>query len=146
MKKGSRDPKVQSAMNEDILFLANVRIGWEPILDALANAQKAFSDGGPANWKVCIEIVGYALEKWRMLEPEDVGFGGLMPTSEQRKAKTKTQMVESLRVTLRHFAHYTPDSSVDFWTGDDALLALSLLGGLIAIRRPESTEPLAKLI
>jgi hypothetical protein len=45
--------------------------------------------------------VQYAPEKWRILEPEDVGPGCFHPKGGQRKAKTKEYMTECLRLTLR---------------------------------------------
>jgi len=50
MKKGSCDPKVQTAMNDDSLALPNVTTGWEPILNALGNARKAFPMKAPHLW------------------------------------------------------------------------------------------------
>jgi hypothetical protein len=138
-KTATRCLDSQDAVIADIPVITRVPKSWQPILKDLGDAKKAFDAGGHTGWKDCVANLQCALEKWRTLEPEDVGLGGLQPTSTQKKAKTKRQMAECLRVTLRQFVNYSPHSDVDRWTRNDALLALSSIVALIAIRKPESS-------
>jgi hypothetical protein len=96
---------------------------------ALRDARDSFDTGGSTGWKNCVTAVRLALEEWRKIEQEDKGLA-------DTQARTKIQRIDNLRWHLIQLAHYAAHTKADEWTRDDALLALSTLSALLAVRKP----------
>jgi hypothetical protein len=124
-----RQLNMEDAVLVEIPFAADPPSGWEPVWSALRDARDSFDAGGSTGWKNCVASVRHALEEWRQIEKEDQGPSDL-------KSRTKAQRIDALRWTFMQFAHFAPHTRADEWTRDDALLALSTLSALIAVRKP----------
>ena len=124
-----RELKVHDAILVEIPFPSDPPSGWDPVWQALRDARDSFDAGGSTGWKNCVASVRHALEEWRNIEKEDQGPSDL-------KSRTKTQRVDNLRWHLIQLAHYAAHTKADEWTRDDALLALSTLSALLAVRKP----------
>jgi len=109
---------------------------WDEVWRALVEARDAFEHAGPTGWKSAATAVRLALEKWQAIEPEDHGEGWTAPKSEQKKARSKRQRIDNIRWHLLQLANYAPHSGADDWSRDDALLMLSTVSALLAIRKP----------
>jgi hypothetical protein len=109
---------------------------WDGVWRALAQAREAFEQGGSTGWKGCVDHVRLALERWRGIETEDLGPGGLAATRTQRENRTKHERYENLRYHLMQCAHLGPHSGAENWTRDDAVLMLATLSALLAERKP----------
>lgn len=111
---------------------------WDGVWRALVQARDAFEQGGPTGWKGCVDHVRLALERWRKIEEEDLGPGGVAANRQERENRTKHERYETLRYYLMQCAHLGPHSGSENWTRDDALLLLSTLSALLAKRNPSS--------
>ena len=124
-----RELKVQDTVLIEIPFPSDPPSGWEPVWHALRDALDSFDTGGSTGWKNCVASVRLALEEWRNIEKEDQGPNDL-------KSRTRVQRMDALRWTFMQYAHFAPHTRADEWTRDDALLALSTLSALLAVRKP----------
>jgi hypothetical protein len=124
-----RELKVQDTVLVEIPFPSDPPNGWEPVWHALRDARDSFDTGGSTGWKNCVTAVRLALEEWRKIEQEDKGLA-------DTQARTKIQRIDNLRWHLIQLAHYAAHTKADEWTRDDALLALSTLSALLAVRKP----------
>lgn len=124
-----RDLNVRDAVLVEIPFDSNPPSGWEPVWQAVRDALDSFDAGGSTGWRNCVASVRHALEEWRNIEKEDQGPSDL-------KSRTKTQRIDNIRWHLIQLAHYAAHTKADEWTRDDALLALSTLSALLAVRKP----------
>lgn len=109
---------------------------WSGVWSALVNARNAFEQGGSSGWHGTVNSVRLALEKWREIEQENQGPGWLAPTRNDRESRSKEQRLDALRWHLMQAAHRGPHTGADEWSRDDALLMLSTLSGLLAVRKP----------
>lgn len=107
---------------------------WDGVWRALVQAREAFELGGQTGWKGCVDHVRLALERWRDIETEDLGPGGIAANNQQRQNRTKHERFENLRYYLMQCAHLGPHSGAENWTRDDALLLLATLSALLAKR------------
>jgi hypothetical protein len=110
--------------------------GWEPVWDALRDARNSFDTGGSTGWKNSVTSVRLALEEWRKLEKEDQGPGWQAPKLPDLQSRTKEQRIDNIRWHLIQVAHYAAHTKADEWTRDDALLMLSTVCSLLAVRKP----------
>jgi hypothetical protein len=124
-----RQLNLRDAVLVEIPFKSDPPSGFEPIWQALRDARDSFDQGGSTGWKNCVTSVRLALEEWRRVEEED-------PGPKELTSRTKAQRIDNLRWILMQYAHFAPHTNADDWTRDDALLALSTLCALLAIRRP----------
>ena len=120
---------LRDAVLVEIPFKSDPPSGFEPIWQALRDARDSFDQGGSTGWKNCVTSVRLALEEWRRVEEEDQG-------PKELKSRTKAQRIDNLRWILMQYAHFAPHTNADAWTRDDALLALSTLCALLAVRKP----------
>lgn len=131
-----RAMNLRDAVLIEIPFPSDPPNGWEPIWQALRDARDSFDAGGATGWKNCIASIRHALEEWQDLEKEDQGPGWHAPNKVERESRTKQQRIDNIRWHLIQLAHYAAHTRADEWTRDDALLALSTLCSLLAVRRP----------
>ena len=124
-----RHLNLRDAVLVEIPFKSDPPSGFEPIWQALRDARDSFDQGGSTGWKNCVTSVRLALEEWRRVEEEDQG-------PKEIKSRTKAQRIDNLRWILMQYAHFAPHTNADDWTRDDALLALSTLCALLAVRKP----------
>jgi hypothetical protein len=124
-----REVNLRDTVLVEIPFQSDPPSGWEAVWQALQDARDSFDTGGSTGWKNCVTAVRLALDEWRRIEPEDKG-----PADPQDR--TKAHRTENLRWHLIQLAHYAAHTRADEWTRDDALLALSTLSALLAVRRP----------
>jgi hypothetical protein len=131
-----RQLNLLDAVLVEIPFPSDPPNGWEPIWQALRDARNSFDAGGATGWKNCVASVRHALEEWQGLEKEDQGPGWQRPATADLQRRTKEQRIDNIRWHLIQVAHYAAHTKADEWTRHDALLALSTLSALIAVRKP----------
>jgi hypothetical protein len=131
-----RDLKLRDTILVEIPFDSDPPSGWEPVWTALRDARDSFDQGGSTGWKNCITSVRHALEGWQKVEKEDQGPGWQRPAPADLQSRTKEQRTDSIRWHLIQLAHYAAHTRADEWTRDDAVLALSTLSALLAVRKP----------
>ena len=131
-----REVNLRDTVLVEIPLQSDPPSGWEPVWQALRDARDSFDTGGSTGWKNCVASVRLALEKWHDLEQEDHGPGWNPPGREDRENRTKQQRLDNIRWHLIQLAHYAAHTRADEWTRDDAVLALSTLSALLAVRRP----------
>jgi hypothetical protein len=120
----------------EIPFKFDPPSGWEPVWQALRDARDSFDQGGSTGWKNCVNSVRHALEEWQNIEKEEQGPGWQRPSSGDLRGRTKEHRMDNLRWHLIQCAHLAPHTNADDWTRDDALLALSTVCALLAVRKP----------
>ena len=131
-----RDLNLQDSILVDIPFPSDPPTGWEPIWTALRDARDSFDKGGSTAWKNTVTSVRLALEEWQHLEKEVQGPGWKRPDRTDLETRTKEQRIDNIRWHLIQLAHYAAHTKADDWTRDDALLLLSTLSSLLAVRKP----------
>jgi hypothetical protein len=131
-----RELNLRDTVLVEIPFQADPPSGWEPIWQALRDARDSFDTGGSTGWKNCVASVRHALEEWQKVEKEEQGPGWQRPAFPDLQSRTKAQRIDNLRWHLIQCAHLAPHTKADDWTRDDALLALSTLCALLAVRKP----------
>lgn len=109
---------------------------WSGVWGALVNARNAFEQGGSSGWHGTVNSVRLALERWRDIEQENQGPGWTAPSRVDREARSKKERLDALRWHLMQAAHLGPHTGAEEWSRDDALLMLSALSGLLAVRKP----------
>jgi len=109
---------------------------WSGVWNALVNARNAFEQGGNSGWQGTVTSVRLALEKWRAIEKEDLGAGWKAPSPADRESRSKKERLDAVRWHLMQTAHLGPHTGAEEWSRDDALLMLSTLSGLLAVRKP----------
>lgn len=109
---------------------------WREIYAGLHEARRNLARGGSDGWKGCVAVVRLALEKWRELEPEELGPAGQAANSDARQARTKAQRIDALRLHLYQLANLPHHSPADEWRREDAVLAFTMLAALLAERNP----------
>lgn len=124
-----RDLGLKDSVLVEIPFPSDPPTGWEPVWVALRDARDSFDHGGATGWKGAIVGVRLALEEWRKIEPEDKG-----PTDPHQR--TKLQRTDNIRWHLIQLAHFAAHTKAEEWTRDDAVLMLSTLCSLLAVRKP----------
>ncbi|MFN0102977.1 MAG: hypothetical protein ACKV2U_12915 [Bryobacteraceae bacterium] len=134
--KMMRDLNLRDSVPVEIPFSAHPPTGWEPVWDALRDARSSFDTGGSTGWKNTVTSVRFALEEWRKLEKEDQGPGRQSPKTSDLQSPTKEQRIDNIRWHLIQVAHCAAHTRADEWTRDDALLLLSTLCSLLAVRKP----------
>ncbi len=127
---------LQDAVLVEIPFPSDPPCAWEPIWQALRDARDSFDAGGATGWKNCVASIRNALKEWQDLEKEDQGPGWHLPNMADRESRTKQQRIDNIRWHLIQLAHYAAHTRADEWTRDDAVLALSTLCSLLAVRKP----------
>ena len=127
--KMMRDLNLGDSVLVEIPFSSDPPTGWEPVWDALRDARDSFDKGGSTGWKGTATSVRLALEEWRKIEAEDKG-----PTDLYKR--TKSQRTDNIRWQLMQLAHFSAHTKADEWTRDDALLLLSSVCALLAVRKP----------
>jgi hypothetical protein len=131
-----RELNLQDTILVEIPFPSDPPSGWEPVWQALKDARDSFDTGGSTGWKNSVASVRHALEEWQGIEREDHGPGWHRPASGELQNRTKTQRIDNIRWHLIQLAHYAAHTKADEWTRDDAVLALSTLCALLAVRKP----------
>ena len=109
---------------------------WSGVWGGLVNARNAFEQGGNSGWQGTVTSVRLALERWRNIEQEDPGAGWKTPSPADRESRTKKERLDALRWHLMQAAHLGPHTGAEEWSRDDALLMLSTLSALLAVRKP----------
>jgi hypothetical protein len=132
-----RDLNLRDAILVEIPFPSNVPKGWESVWAALREARDCFDQGGTSGWNGCVGRVRLALERWRKIngEAEDLA-GWNPPPSANLRTRSKQQRYDVLRWHLIQCAHLAPHMTAANWTRDDALVAISALCSLLAVRNP----------
>jgi hypothetical protein len=110
--------------------------GFDLVWDKLKRARAVFFQGGPFAWEGTAGAVRRALEHWEQIEPSKSapGSAGRYPSKAERLFK--------LRQGLQNYMSYslhpqTPTATGDHeWTRDDALLGITGLAALLAVRKP----------
>lgn len=120
----------------EIPFPSDPPTGWDSIWSAVREARDAFDSGNASGWNGCVSKVRFALEEWQKIEKENPGPGWSTPSVADRQARTKEQRLDALRWHLLQTAHLAHHSTNSDWSRDDALLALSTLTALLAVRKP----------
>jgi hypothetical protein len=69
-------------------------------------------------------------------EREDIGPGWKNPEKADRESRTARQRLDAIRWHLREFAHLAAHSGAEHWSREDAVLLLSSVSALLALRRP----------
>ena len=109
---------------------------WSGVWSALVDARNAFEQGGSSGWQGTVTSVRLALERWRAIEKEEPGAGWKAPSPADRESRSKKERLDALRWHLMQIAHLGPHSGAEESSRDDALLMLSTLSGLLAVRKP----------
>ena len=73
--------------------------------------------------------VRHALDQWNKIEPVK-----MLPADQPRKEWAKKDRLDGLRRQLRECTH--PAAHGESWSRDEALLMLSTLSALLAVRNP----------
>lgn len=136
--KMMRDVGVGDSVLVEIPLPSDPPSGWDPVWAALRDARDSFDTGGSTGWKNTVTSVRLALEEWRNLkgEKEDPGAGWQVPERSDLQSRTKLQRIDAIRWHLIQLAHYGAHTKADEWTRDDAMLMLSTLASLLAVRKP----------
>lgn len=134
--KMMRDVGIKDSILIELPFAADPPNGWEPVWDALRDARNSFDAGGSTGWKNAVTSARLALEAWQDLEKEDQGPGWQRPNRNDLESRTKAQRTDAIRWHLIQLAHYAAHTKAEEWTRDDALLLLSTLCSLLAVRKP----------
>ena len=134
--KMMRNLNLQDSILVEIPFPSDPPSAWEPIWDALRDARESFDTGGSTGWKSAVTSVRLALEEWQKIEKEDQGLGWQSPKTPDLRSRTKEQRIDNIRWHLIQLAHYAAHTKAEEWTRDDALLMLSTLCSLLAVRKP----------
>lgn len=109
---------------------------WDEVWKALQAARDALNRGGSTAWKTVVSECRIALEKWEVIEKVDHGPGGLTANRSEREVRTGKQRQDALRWHAYQLAHYYLHTHAGECTRDDAVLVLSTLAGLLAVRKP----------
>ena len=109
---------------------------WDGVWSALINARNAFEQGGSSGWHGTVNSVRLALERWRDIEQENQGRGWTPPNRADRESRSRRERLDALRWHLMQAAHLGPHTGAEEWSRDDALLMLSSLAALLAVRNP----------
>jgi hypothetical protein len=131
-----RNLKVYDTVLIEIPFPSDPPTDWELVWHALRDARDSFDRGGSTGWKNCVASVRLALEKWHGIEKEDQGPGWQRPSTTDLQARTKEQRIDTIRWHLIQLAHCAAHTRADEWNRDDALLVLSTVSALLAVRKP----------
>jgi len=111
---------------------------WDAVWRSVAEAATAFERGGETGRKGAILAARQALDDWRNIdgEREDIGPGWKHPDKNDRESRTARQRLDAIRWHLREFAHLAAHSGAERWSREDAVLLLSSVSALLALRRP----------
>jgi hypothetical protein len=120
----------------EIPYPSNPPHAWEAVWKALGDARNAFDKGGSTAWNDSARSVRLALESWRTIEGEKPGTGWGQPTLPHLKTWTKEQRLDAIRWCVMNLANGAAHTGAENWTRDEALLLLSSLSALIAVRKP----------
>lgn len=82
-----------------------------------------------SGWSHCVVEVRHALDQWNKIEPVK-----MLPADQPRKEWAKKDRLDGLRRQLRECTH--PAAHGESWSRDEALLMLSTLSALLAVRNP----------
>lgn len=131
-----RDMGVAESVFIEVPLPASPPAPWDGVWGALVEARNSFERGGETGWKGCVSAVRLALERWQEVEEGDMGPGWKAPSPEDRQNRTKRQRLDNIRWHLLQCAHLAPHTEAESWSRDDALLMLSALSALLAVRWP----------
>ena len=109
---------------------------WDSVWGAIAEAATSAERGGETGWKGCITAARLALDRWREIEREDMGPGWTRPADDDLRSRTTRQRLDNIRWHLRAYSNLGPHSGAEEFTRDDAILMLSTLSALLAVRKP----------
>lgn len=110
---------------------------WDGVWKSLKDARDAFDQGGTTGWQNCVANLRQALDNWRNIPGEEEELGSRTPPDRtQRENRTKKERLDLVRWHLRELTHLAHHGHSDQWSRDDALFILSVLSGLLAIRKP----------
>jgi hypothetical protein len=131
-----RKANVHDAVIVEIPFPSDPPTDWDGVWSALKEARDCFDQGGSVGWNNCIKSVRLALERWRDIETANRAPNWIDPKNKQVTDWTKEDRIEMLRRRFHEYANLGPHSGADGWNRDDAMLALSTLTSLLAVRKP----------
>lgn len=136
--KAIRDVGVSQAIFLEVPLPSSPPTPWDVVWRSVAEAATAFERGGETGRRGAIVAVRQALDDWRKIdgEREDPGPGWKAPTKEEREARTARQRLDAIRWHLREYAHLAAHTEASQWSRQDALLLLSTLAALLAVRSP----------
>ena len=139
--RAGREPRFQLAVTGDVRYILPGESGKEPCSVACA-----FSEKG--------EVV-YSREVWVRIQQElklreailvEIPFPSAPPSGweevwqaprpSDRNSRSKHQRMDNLRWHLLQYAHLAPHTEAGEWSRDDAVLAISTLCSLLAVRDP----------
>jgi hypothetical protein len=111
---------------------------WHPVHRDILKARNALRQGGTTGWQSCVTFVRQALEAWDKIAGEEWNQGttGRRIQDVTPKDRTKNERIRMLRRALHEFCHISAHSSDEFWSRDDAVLALTSLVALLRERNP----------
>jgi hypothetical protein len=133
-KKVLDDLGVAQVILLEVPLPASPPTGWDKLWKHVRDAVDSFEQGGTTGWKNCVASLREAMTEWQKVEPENLG--NFQPRVTDRNTWTLRQRIDSLRWLVREVAHLGPHKPADEWTRDEALLVLSTLAALIAVRKP----------
>ena len=133
-----RDVGASHTILLDVPFSHSPPEPWDAVWRSVAEAATALEQGGETGRRAAIVAVRQAFDAWRTIEgeQEDLGPGWKPPKKEEREARTARQRVDAIRWHLRDYAHLAAHSEAKQWSREDAMLLVSSISALLAIRRP----------
>lgn len=136
--KAVRDVGVSQAIFLEVPLPSSPPKPWDAVWKSVAEAATAFERGGETGRKGAILAVRQALDDWRQIdgEREDLGPGWEQPDKKDREARTAPQRLGAIRWHLREYAHLAAHSGAEHWSREDAVLLLSSMSALLALRKP----------
>jgi hypothetical protein len=133
-----REVGVLQAIYLEVPLPSSPQKPWDAVWRSVAEAAMAFERGGETGRRGAIVAIRQALDDWRSIdgEREDMGPGWKYPDKEDREKRTARQRLDAIRWHLREFAHLGAHSGAEHWSRQDAVLLLSSVSSLLALRRP----------
>lgn len=110
---------------------------WTEIAECYAEAHRLFESG---NWNQCVGEVRKCFDAWRTSDGSKSLAWTVPPTGVNPSTFDKTQRLEHLRYYALQFCHKGPHTPAKNWSRHDALLAMSLLTGLLNALSPQDVD------
>ena len=131
----------------EVPFPSQPPSSWEEVWAALIKAHHAFDQGGETGWKQCITECRVALEACNKLEKADTGESNYKHRSLEQRIDNMRNALFQLTPLTHHAPLLPPQGGTESrdsggkdrpirWTRDHALLVLSTLSSLLAVRKP----------
>ncbi len=136
--RAMRNAAVSQAVFLEVPLPSSPPNPWDAVWRSIAEAAVAFERGGETGRKGAILAIRQALDEWRNIEgeKEDLGPGWKPASREDREARTLRQRLDALRYHLRDYANLAAHSEAAEFSREDAVLLLSTISALLAIRKP----------